>query len=55
MYKRDRIKREWLDFPRRRRTDKFLCSVCKAIRWSFILGVLGALTLAINIIKEGRV
>jgi hypothetical protein len=55
MYKRNRIKREWLDVPRRRRTDKFLCSclVCRAIKVAWIIGVLGALTLAINVVKEG--
>jgi hypothetical protein len=39
---------------RRRRTDKFLCSCvfCRAIKVAWVIGMLGALTLATNILKE---
>ena len=47
MYKRDRISPYRLDLQRR--CD---CLICRGIRWAWFIGVLGALALAINIVKE---
>jgi hypothetical protein len=49
MYKRDRY--HHLEVPRR----GLPVWIGRAIHWAWFLGVLGALCLAINIVKEGRV